>query len=127
MNFRVAEFKRKGRRLEFNRFIYKGFKLDQNGRLWFKNRIANTTDKRRKVFYARDFETGRKDENGRPIYENDICELIGEVIGQIEFLKNKGAFLLVHKNGFMKVPYSFMDENEAHFLLKGNVYEKNGG
>lgn len=127
MKFRVVEFKRKGRRLEFNRFIYNGFKMGQNGNLYIKNKKVNTTDRRRRFFYLKDFETGRYDEEGMPVYENDICQIIGDIMGQIRYIKDKGAFLLVVRNGHIKVPYSFLDSNEVKLKLKGHIYEKNRG
>ena len=123
MLFRVASFKRQGRKLKFDSFIYYGVKMDQMGDLWFENRILNTKDRRKKVYFKKCLCTGRKDEKGRLVFEGDICEINGEAVGEIEYLKNKGAFLLIAKNGFMRIPYSFLDKNEAKLIVKGNIYE----
>lgn len=123
--FRVAEFERKGRKLIFKKFLFRGFKIGQDGSLWRGSVKQNTRDRRKRKFYEINMCLIRKDMNGVLIYEKDICMDRREKIeGVIRYLFNKSAFLIVLQNGMIEVPYSYLDFYEVSLEVKGNVYER---
>lgn len=59
--------------------------------------------------------TGLKGENGKEIFENDICKNMLGIKGFIVFNVDKGGYYIENKEGFFKLSY--------HLEVLGNIYE----
>lgn len=127
MFFRVAEFGRKGRRRVFVGFAEKGYYLNASGELRHRRKKITQRDKRRRGYVELNRATGQNDAEGTPIFENDVCRVAlgnGTAETVIRFKANVAAFVAMLERGRIKVPFAFLDKEDATIWRVGTIYDK---
>lgn len=127
MFFRVAEFRRVGRRRVFAGFAEKGYYLNAAGELRHRRKKINQRDKRRRDYVEINRATGQSDMNGTPLFENDVCRVAlgnGTAETVIRFKANVAAFVAMLERGRIKVPFAFLDKEDATIWRVGTIYDK---
>lgn len=121
--FRVAEFIKKGRKQEFIKFAYKGYKISQNGRVYhYKKKVSQ--NKKDQNYVCVDFGVNQKDVAGHWIYANDLVyDSVNNVYGIIKYYDNKGAYILRVDAGNIQIPYAILDTRELSLKITGNIYQ----
>lgn len=110
MDYRVVKLCRVGHKLRLKKIYYCGYYLSPEGHLKRNNKQLNTYDRRKSPYYCVDFFSGQKDKLGNKLYNNDVVySSTLNVEGIIEFRPDKAAFVLMLKQGNIKIPYSFLD------------------
>lgn len=125
--FRVAEFEKVKGKQVFKRFVFKGYKLDQEGKLSHYKKKVNQKDKRRKNFVELNLAVGQTDIKGEKLYAEDyVYDHTNEVNGIIKYYNNMGAYILRVDAGKIEIPYSVLDKDELKLEKWGNRYENEG-
>lgn len=125
MKFRVAIFKRRARRLVFDKFAFNGYRIGQDGTLYRGNKQCNTTDRRARMFYEINFMLEKKDRLGSPIYDHDIIfDARFSALCTVIWSESNGAFAESHKQNGFKTTFRYCDFRTDAVEVIGNEYER---
>ena len=123
MKFRVAVLKRKNNKLAFDRFVFNGFRIGQDGVLYRGRTICNTSDRRARVFYEINMLLPKCDRLGQELYEKDIVfDGKYSVLSVVLWNESGCAFVLADRTRGFTVKYRYCDWRDTVEKI-GNEYE----
>ena len=108
-------------------FAEKGYYLNASGELRNRRKKITQRDKRRRGYVELNRATGQNDAEGTPIFENDVCRVAlgnGTAETVIRFKENVAAFVAMLERGRIKVPFAFLDKEDATIWRGGTIYDK---